>query len=155
MKFGLMLVLLLAGQMSFAQTKREKKIKEEMLGRVDTLIEKVESSRALLEKEDVVGACAKVQEMFEIYPEHLKAIGSHMDLFNSKNVTAKNQALEHLIFIHRQSLICKQGKDGEYVDIGKLDKKFKVMSKELKKQSKLIKKADTNFENTFYYEYEF
>ncbi|WP_408096156.1 hypothetical protein ACJVC5_14045 [Peredibacter sp. HCB2-198] len=155
MKFGLLLICLLAGQMSFAQTMREKKIKEEMLSRVDALIEKAEATRTLLEKEDVVGACGKVQEMFEIYPEHLKAIGSHMDLFNSKNVTAKNQALEHLIFVHRQSLICKQGKDSEYVDLGKLDKKMKSMIKELKKHSKVIKKGDTNYENTFYYEYEF
>lgn len=155
MKFGLLLICLLAGQMSFAQTMREKKIKEEMLSRVDVLLEKVEATQSSLKKEDVTGACSKIQEMFEIYPEHLKAVGSHLDLFESKNVKTKNQALEHLIFVHRQSLICKQGKDCEYLDIGLVNKKMKSMKKELTKQRKIIKKADTNFENTFYYEYEF
>lgn len=155
MKFGLLFICLLAGQMSFAQTMREKKIKEEMLSRVDVLLEKVEATRSSLKKEDVVAACDKIQEMFEIYPEHLKAVGSHMDLFESKNVKTKNQALEHLIFVHRQSLICKQGKDCEHLDMGLVDKKMKSMKKELTKQRKIIKKADTNFQNTFYYEYEF
>ena len=155
MKFGLLLVCLLAGQMSFAQTMRSKKVKEEMLTRVDLLTEKAEACRLALEKEDVVAACGKIQEMFEIYPEHLKSIGTYMDLFESKNVTAKNQALEHLIFVHRQSLICRQGKDSEYLDIGLVNKKMKAMKKELGKQKKVIKKAETDYNNTFYYEYEF
>lgn len=155
MKFGLMLICLLACQMSFAQSMRSKKVKEEMLSRVDVLTEKVQATRDALEKEDVVLACSKIQEMFEIYPEHLKAIGTYMDLFKSKNVAAKNQALEHLIFVHRQSLICKQGKDSEYLDLGKVDKKLKSMKKELAKQKKVITKADTDYQNTFYYEYEF
>lgn len=155
MKFGLMLVLLLAGQMSFAQTMREKRIKEEMLTRTDTLISKVDETRAALKVDDVVTACEKINELFEIYPDHVKAIGSHMDLFSSKTVTAKNDSLAHLIFVHQQSLICKQGRDCEYLDIGLVDKQMKAMKKSLDKQKKTIKKGDTDFDNSFYYEYEF
>lgn len=155
MKFTLILASLLMCQLTFAQSVREKRIKQEMLDRVDLLIEKVESTREDLEREDVVSACKKVKEIFVIYPEHLKGIGSHMDLDRSRTIRAKNDALNQLIFIHKQTLICDQGRDSEYVDPKKLSKELKTIAGSLNKQRKTIKRADTDFENSFYYQYEF
>lgn len=155
MKFTLILATLLISQMSFAQSAREKRIKKEMIERTDLLIQKVEGAREDLDQEDVVSACKKVKEIFALFPDHLKAIGSHLDLERSQTIKAKDEALNQLIFIHKRSLLCAQGKDSEYVDAKKLRKELKVTLSSLEKQKKAIKKSDTDNENSFYYEYEF
>ena len=155
MKFTLILALSLITQLSFAQSAREKRIKEQMLERVELLIEKVEATRADLENEDAVAACSKIKELFLIYPDHLKALGSHLDIYRGRSVRAKNHALDELIFLHKQTQYCAQGKDAEYVDPKKLDKEMKRIEKSLKKQKRVIKRADTGHQNSFYYEYEF
>ncbi|MBA2403903.1 MAG: hypothetical protein H0V66_03960 [Bdellovibrionales bacterium] len=155
MKLSLILATLFMCQLTFAQSVREKRIKQEMLDRTNTLIEKVEGAREDLEKEDVVSACKKVKELFILYPEHLKSIGSHLDLDRNRTIRAKDQALNQLIYIHRQSLICDQGKDSEYVDPKKLRKELKEVENSLKDQRKTIKKSDTDNENKFEYYYEF
>lgn len=155
MKFTLFLTLLLSAQVALADSAREKRIKKQMLDRVELLIEKTEALREDLEKEDVVAACLKVKEMFLIYPDHLKSLGSHLDIYRGRTVRAKNSALDELIFLHKQTQYCDQGKDAEYVDPKKLDKEMKRIERSLKKQRKIIKRADTGHENSFYYEYEF
>lgn len=155
MKLSLILATLLMSQLTFAQSVREKRIKQEMLDRTDTLIEKVEGAREDLEKEDVINACKKIKELFVLYPDHLKGIGSHLDLDRNRTVRAKDQALNQLIFIHRQTLICDQGKDSEYVDPKKLRKELRDIVKSLNDQKKTIKKSDTENENKFEYYYEF
>lgn len=155
MKFGLILLTLLIAQSGFAQSMREKRIKEEMLQRVATLLHKIDDTRNDLDREDVVNACSKIKEMFVIYPDHVKAIGSHMSLFEGRTVDAKNEALTQLIFMHKQTLLCDQGTDCEYVDPKQLSKELKKIGKSLKKQGKTIKKSDTGYDNTFYYHYEF
>jgi hypothetical protein len=155
MKFTIMLVTLLLSQLSFAQSIKEKRIKQEMLDRVELLIEKVELTREELEKEDVVNACKTIKEMFQIFPEHLKGIGSRMDFEKRRTIKAKDLALNELIFMHKQSLICDQGKDAENVDPKKLRKELKDVLHALKKQRRIIKRADTSSENSFYYRYEF
>ena len=93
MKFTLILAALLISQLSFAQSVREKRIKQEMLDRTDLLIEKVEGARDDLDHEDVNNACKKIKEVFALYPDHLKGIGSHLDLDRSKTIKAKDEAL--------------------------------------------------------------
>jgi hypothetical protein len=150
-----MLVALLLSQLSFAQSKKEKRIKQEMLDRVELLIEKVELTREELEKEDVVNACKTIKEMFQIFPDHLKGIGSRMDFEKRRTIKAKDLALNELIFMHKQSLICEQGKDAENVDPKELRKELKDVLHALKKQRRIIKRADTSSENSFHYRYEF
>ena len=60
MKLGLMFALLLASQVTFAQTLKEKRVKEEMLKRADSLITKIDEARASLDKEEVAAACDKI-----------------------------------------------------------------------------------------------
>lgn len=155
MKFGLMLALLLVGQIALAESIHDKKVKQEMLSRTDLLLTKVQDTRNALKVDDVVTACARIEDLFAIYPEHLKSIGTHMNLFNSKTIKAKNDSLAQLIYIHQQSLICKQGSECEHLDIDSVDKKMKEFKKSLAKQRKTIQKGDTDFDNSFYYEYEF
>ncbi len=155
MKMLLILATLLASQMTSAQTIREEKIRKEMIERTELLIDKVEVARDHLDKKDVIDACKKIDEMFKIYPDHLKSIGSHLDFDRNCSHKAKSDALYQLIFMHKQTLICQQGKDGEYVDIGKLDKDLRKIRRSLKKQRRIIKRVDTDNENSFYYEYEF
>lgn len=155
MKFTMLAVALLVSQLSFAQTMKEKKVKQEMLDRTELLIEKVVSAREDLEKEDVGSACKKVKEIFALYPEHLTSIGSHLDFEKNKTIKAKDEALAQLVFMHKTSQLCDRGSDSEYVDPTELRKDLKVTLKSLEKQQKTIRKGDTNSENKFYYEYEF
>jgi hypothetical protein len=105
--------------------------------------------------EDVALTCQKIKEIFAVYPDHLKAIGSHMDFDRSRTVKAKDRALEQLIFMHKQSNICDQGCDHENVDPKELRKELKGIERSLKKQRRVIKRSDTSLENSFYYHYEF
>lgn len=155
MKFTLILASLMLCQISFAQTVRAERIKQEMLDRVDLLVTKAEEAREVLDREDTVAACKLIKEMFVIYPDHVKATGSHMDVGRGRSVRANKDALNELIFIHKQSIICDQGKDSEYVDPGKLRKELKEIVSSLKKQKKQIKKMDTDHSNQYRYEYEF
>ena len=155
MKISLILATFLMCQISFAQSIKEKRIKQEMIDRTALLIEKVESTREDLEKEDVVNACKKIKEIFIIFPDHLKGIGSHLDFDRNRTIRAKDEALNQLIFIHRQTLICEQGKDSEYVDPKKLEKELKSIERSLKHQRKVIKRSDTSNQNKFDYYYEF
>jgi hypothetical protein len=155
MKYSLILATLLLGQQAFAQTLKEAKTKQAMIDRTQLLIETVEGAREDLKKEDVENACKKIKELFVIYPEHVKSIGSHLDFERNRTIRAKDQALNQLIFIHRQSLICDQGTDCEYVDPKKLGKELGQIEKSLKSQRKTIKRSDTGNENKFEYYYEF
>lgn len=155
MKYSLILATLLLGHQAFAQTLKETRTKQEMIDRTELLIETVESAREDLKKEDVENACKKIKQLFVIYPEHVKSIGSHLDFERNRTIRAKDQALNQLIFIHRQSLICDQGTDCEYVDPKKLGKELGQIEKSLKSQRKTIKRSDTGSENKFEYYYEF
>ena len=146
---------MLLGHQAFAQTLKETRTKQEMIDRTELLIETVESAREDLKKEDVENACKKIKQLFVIYPEHVKSIGSHLDFERNRTIRAKDQALNQLIFIHRQSLICDQGTDCEYVDPKKLGKELGQIEKSLKSQRKTIKRSDTGSENKFEYYYEF
>ena len=146
---------MLLGHQAFAQTLKETRTKQEMIDRTELLIETVEGAREDLKKEDVENACKKIKQLFVIYPEHVKSIGSHLDFERNRTIRAKDQALNQLIFIHRQSLICDQGTDCEYVDPKKLGKELGQIEKSLKSQRKTIKRSDTGSENKFEYYYEF
>ncbi len=150
-----MVLTLIFMKMSFADTIHEKNVKKEMLERVDTLLSKIEECRDDLKSDDVVKACGKIDEIFAIYPEHLKALGVHMDLFASKTVKSTHSALSQLIFVHQQSLVCKQGQNSEYVDPEALRKELKRIERSLKKQRKYIKRKDVGNNNSYYYNYEF
>lgn len=155
MKLPLIIMALALSQLAFADSIREEKIRKEMLERVDLVLEKSEAAREDLKMKDVVPACEKVKEIFVIYPDHLKSIGSHMDLFRSRTIKAKDQALSHLITLHKQTNICNSGKDSEYVDPKIMSKQLKEIEKDLKRHRRLIKRQDTDHQNQFYYEYQF
>lgn len=162
MKQGLIILALFLSQLASAQTLRETRIKQEMLDRADLIINKIEAIREHLKtkkkeipsEENVELACEKIEELFEIFPAHLKAIGVHMDLFARKTVWMKNAAFDQLIYINTQALICREGKKHEYVDPTAVRKEFGSMLSSIEKQRKRIKNEDTDFDNIFRYEYE-
>jgi hypothetical protein len=155
MKFGLFICLLLAGQMSYAQTMRERKNKEEMLNRVSNMIITVADTRKDLQSLDVIGACEKMEQLFKVYPDHLMSMGTHLYAFDKNTVKATNQALVDLIFIHQQTMICKQGLNCEDVDPRLVGRKLKSMQGNLENHKKLISKSKTHYQNAFNYEYKF
>lgn len=156
MKTGLMLVLLLVSQLSFAQTLKEKKTREEMLSRVATLTLKIDEARFALDKEDVGEACTKINELFKLMPDHLVSIGTKMDLFDGTVIRMENESKMHLIYLHQQSNVCASGDViGENIDMGEVSRKLKSMKKALEKQKKKIRKADLDYNNTYNYYYEF
>lgn len=156
MKLGLMLALLLMSQVALAETIKGKKIKAEMMKRVDTLITKITDARDALDREDVVTACGKINEIFKTLPDHLVAIGTRMNLFNAKIIRMEQETKMFLIYIHQRSNICASGDStGENLDLDETEKKLKSMSKMLVKQKKRIKKSSTEYNNTYNYYYEF
>jgi hypothetical protein len=155
MKSTIVLMILLVSQLSLAQTLKEKKVKQEMLERTDTLITKVKEAKVLLDNEDVEGTCKVINVIFKIYPDHLIAIGTKMNIFDGAFVKMENETKMSLIYFHQQSNICARGTGGEYLDISKTKKKLKLIRKQLEKQKKKIEKSETNFENTYNYYYEF
>lgn len=152
---GLMFVLLIASQMTYAQSLKDKKIKEEMLKRVDTLILKIDEARIHLDKEEASSACDKIDEIFKILPDHLVGIGTRMNLFDPSVIRMENESKMQLIWIHQRHNICNNGIRGENLDLTETNKKLKSMKKMLEKQRKKIKKSDTDYENTYNYYYEF
>jgi hypothetical protein len=155
MKIGLMLILLTLSQIAVAQSLKEKKDKLDIMNRVDALIVAINEGRVSLEKEDVVPACKKINDIFKILPDHLLSIGTRMNLFDSKVIKMENETKMFLIYIHQRSNICSNGETGENLDISETKQKFKSMKRMLEKQKKIIKKLDTDYENTYNYYYEF
>lgn len=153
MKLTLILASLFLSQLSFAQTLKEKKIKQEMIERTDVLISKISSAKEDIEREDAIGACEKIKEAFKIYPEHVKAIGTHMDISKNRSVEARNEALRHLMLIHRTTLICDSAANCENVDPKKLRRELKETLGSLEKNKKAIIKTSTGSQNYFRYEY--
>ena len=155
MKIGLMLILLTLSQIAVAQSLKEKKDKLVIMNRVDALIVAINEGRVSLEKEDVVSVCTKINDIFKILPDHLLSIGTRMNLFDSKVIKMENETKMFLIYIHQRSNICSNGETGENLDISETKQKFKSMKRMLEKQKKIIKKLDTDYENTYNYYYEF
>jgi predicted RNase H-like nuclease (RuvC/YqgF family) len=147
--------MLLVSQLSFAESLKERKVKQEMLDRVDTLTTKLQEGENALDKEDVLAACKNIDEAFKIMPDHLVGIGTKMDLFNSKVIKMEKESKMHLIYLHTASNTCSREETGINLDIEETQKKLKSMRKALVKQRKKIKKLDTGFANTYNYYYEF
>ena len=123
MKFILMLMVVLAPY-GYTQSLHDRKIKEEMLSRTDTLLLKIEEGQNALEREDVSLVCKKINQIFNILPNHLISIGSRMNMFHPQVIKMENQTKSFLIYIHQQSNICKMGETGEYLNITEVLKKF-------------------------------
>jgi hypothetical protein len=155
MPIRLIILMLFMSQLAFGQSLKEKRIKEEMLTRVDHLIEKVQQTRSYLKNEEVALSCKTINDIFKILPEHLMSIGTRMNLFDPQVINMEQETKMLLIYIHQRSNICNVGETGENLDIDETDKKMKSAKKMLDKQKKEIKKSDTNFENLYNYYYEF
>ena len=155
MKLMTVIAMMVLVQSAFGISEFEKKKKKEMLTRLDAIITAVESVEEHADKEEVKEACAGIQELMKLYPEHLKAVGSHMNNNKTKVMIARDEVLNQMIFVHRQSTVCERGETGEHVDPKDLEKKMKKISKSLHKQKKLIEKEHTDYSNEFYYHYEF
>lgn len=155
MKNLLLATFMMSAFSSQASTLREEKIKEAMLSRMDTIIEKLEVSVRELKEKDVVNACVKVKEVFDIYPDHVGDIGVHLDPFNIRNVEIKNDSLVELAMLHRQTLECDRGEGGEYVHLKNSSGSLKDIIKSVKKQKRIVKRASTGYSNDFHYEYEY
>jgi hypothetical protein len=147
-----LVVFLLLITHAWGQGPEAEKIKETMLKRVDRLLVLVTEARENVGKKQIEIACGKIGLLFEIYPDHLKSVGGYMDLFHKNTIFVKDEALSQLIFFHRTSLECSVP---ERMNLKQLEKKLKEIGKSLEKQKKIIKKSDTDYENSFYYEYEF
>lgn len=156
MKMLFTFILLVSTQLVLADSISSRKIKEEMLTRVDMLIEKSAKGREAVKKENMEEACKLIKEIFAILPDHLIAIGTRMDLFDQKVIEMENQSKMFLIDMHKRSNICNSSENaGDNLDIDETDKQFKTMKKAFEKQRKKIKKSDTDYENSYNYYYEF
>lgn len=154
MKFAFIFALLVSTQFAHSETIREERIKKEMIARVDLLSEKINLTKTHLKKKKVAEACAQIDEVFNLYPEHVKDIGSYMNLFKSKINKLKDESLAELITFHGLSNTCNRGSDAEYVDIKKFQKSLSKSLLKLERQKLVIENNKTNQDNSFYYQYD-
>lgn len=131
LKFACCLIMLLSSQ-AYAQNKT----KTRMLNRLDTLVSSIESTRTNI-------SCEDVKAIFKIYPGHIKDIVTHMDLFDPRTAELRDASLAHLIVLRNQSKNCNPVS---------LVSELKCMERELKKQKKIIEKADTGFDNNLFHQ---
>lgn len=155
MKLAFLTIALLFGQIGFAQSLKDKKVKAEMIGRAHLLVIKATDAREAIKAEDMARACDRIEEMFRTLPDHLMSIGQKMDLFDRTIVKMENETKMFLIDVHMRTNICQQGQRGENLDIKETDKQLNKMIKAFKKQKKTISKKDTGFDNSYSYYYEF
>jgi hypothetical protein len=155
MKLGLILACLMLSNISLAQSLRDKRIKQEMLDRVDTLVTKINEVMSSLEREDPVMGCNTLSDIFKLVPDHLMGIGTRMNLFDPAVIKMEHESKLDLIEVHKLINICNNGVYGENVDLKGTVKFLKSMKKRLAKQKKKISKKDTDYENTYNYYYEF
>ena len=156
MKLLFTLAIMLSAQFTIADSINSKKNKEEMLTRVDSLIEKTKAGQVAVKNEEMEKVCIAINELFKLIPDHLIAIGSKMDLFDSKDIEMENQTKYFLIDMHKRNNICESTeKAGDNLEIDDTKKQFKTMIKAFAKQKKKISKSDTDFENDYNYSYEF
>ncbi len=154
MKFALSLVLLCMTQMALAKSLSDRRVKEEMLTRVDTLIEKSDATRDLVKNEDPAGACKVIGEIFRIIPEHLVAVGTRMDMTDRRIIRIEQETRMMLVYVHQQVNTCAQD-NGDHLDLEESAKKFRSMRRAFAKQKRKIRRSDVDFQNTYNYNYEF
>lgn len=148
----LSLVLTFSAQ---AQTMGAIKAKEEMLKRTQEMRVASDEARELLSDLQIEEACQKVNFIFKEMPNHLSSIMSRMNIFEKKIQNLKDESLNLLKDTHRLNNRCEQGDSFEFVDPTAARSLLKDFSKKMKKHEKLIKKSSTEFNNTYYYQYEF
>jgi hypothetical protein len=138
-----------------AQTMGAIKAKEEMLKRTQEMRVASDEARELIISLQIEEACQKVNFIFKEMPNHLSSIMSRMNIFEKKIQDLKDESLNLLKDTHRLNNRCEQGDSFEFVDPKATRSFLKDFSKKMKKHEKLIKKSSTEFNNTYYYQYEF
>jgi hypothetical protein len=153
MKLLLLSLLLTFGAQ--AQTMGAIKAKAEMLKRTQEMRVASDEARELLSALQLEQACQKINFIFKEMPNHLSSIMNRMNIFDKKIQGLKDESLNLLKDTHRLNNRCEQGDSFEYVDPTATQVFLKNFSKRIKKHEKLIKKSSTDFNNTYYYQYEF
>ncbi len=154
MKLTLSLVLLCMTQIALAKSLSDRRVKEEMLARVDTLIEKSDAARDLVKAEDPAGACKIIGDLFRIIPEHLVAVGTRMDMTERRVIRMEQETRMILVYVHQQVNTCAQD-NGDHLDLVESSKKLRSMRRAFSKQKRKIRRSDVDFQNTYNYSYEF
>ncbi len=154
MKLTLSLVLLFMTQLALAKSLNDRRVKEEMLTRVDTLIEKSNAARGLVKDEDPAGACKLIGEIFGILPAHLVAVGSRMDMTDRRVIRMEQETKMMLVYVHQQVNTCAQD-NGDHLDLVESSKKLRSMRRAFTRQKRKIRRSDVNFQNVYNYSYEF
>lgn len=155
MKFILLVSLFLAAKLSNAETLREKNNRQEMLKRVTLMMKATNEAREALKVEKVDAACEKVEVLFNLFPDHLTDVGSHMNAYKKKVTKFRETVMAQLIQVHHEVNTCRSGKEFENVDPKLLSKNLKKLEASLKRQHDFIEDHDTSHDNEFYYRYQF
>lgn len=153
MRFTLMLFLMLAGQATWGATVAQMNLKKSMISDADTILAKITETQADLKAQRYQDACDLIKDIYDIYPRHLTNIGVHMDILKGSVYKIRNEALQQLIFFHKQTLVCQSAENCENIDPKYLSSQLKEIEKSVKKQKKAIEKDNMENENSFHYEY--
>ena len=124
--------------------------KEQILSRADKLIKMIDTSIELLEEDKMKKACSKVKEIYSLYPDHVKAIGTHMDIFNQRVINLKNEGFANLAYLKSLIKQCQES----CPDARPVIEKLNAMKKNLIGQKKVINKLSTDYQNDFYFEFD-
>lgn len=151
----LILLSLLFSLGAQAQTMDARRAKEEMLQRTHAMRVASDEGQELFRNIQLEEACKQVDIIFRVMPNHLSSIMSRMNIFDRKIQKLKAESLELLKEVHRLSNKCEMGEIEVSIDPDKARKFLKDFSKKIKKHEREIKRSSTDFNNTYYYQYEF
>ncbi len=154
MKLTLSLVLLCMTQIALAKSLNDRRVKEEMITRAETLVEKSNAAREFVKNEDPGNACKVIGELFRIIPEHLVAVGTRMDFSDRRVVRMEQETKMILVYVHQQVNTCAQD-NGDHLNLEEASKKLRSMRRAFAKHKRKIRRSDVNFQNTYNYSYEF
>lgn len=132
-----------------------RRAKEEMIKRALEMRVASDEGQELFKNTQLDEACGQVNFIFKEMPNHLSSIMSRMNIFDRKIQKLKNDSLVLLKEVHRLNNKCGRGENKEFVDPDKAIKLLKDFSKKMKRHEREIKKSSTDFNNTYYYQYEF
>ena len=150
-----LLTLLLLSFGAQAQSIDAGRIKKEILKRASELRAACDEGIEFFKNRQVQEGCEKVSFIFQEMPNHLSSVMSRMNIFDRKIEKIKTESLEMLKESHRLEMICKQDEAGVNLDSEKARKFLRSFSKAMKRHEKVILKSSTDFNNTYYYQYDF
>lgn len=129
--------------------------KEEMVDRSKDLIKEVKKMRADLRDNKKKEACARVNDIMELYKLQVMDVGMHMEASKARRLKVANKEVEQLAFFHKLKNRCELGEKFEFINSEETADNLTKVVRSLRSHKRKIKRDDADENNSFSYKYNF